>query len=333
LPHRQLAVIATASHTARGASNKRLGMDGKQRYGAIEAGGTKFVCAVGSNADDLIATETFPTTTPMATLARAAEFFCAHIERDGPLAGIGIGSFGPLHLQRGSKLYGRIAATPKPGWAGADILGEIQNRVGQRQSDLRCVLDTDVNCALLGETMWGAGVGYRDLIYLTIGTGIGGGVMVDGHLVHGFAHPEVGHMFVPKLDEDAGFAGSCPFHGDRCIEGLAAGPALHKRWATAVDELPPNHACWTLQAKYLAMLCANLLLTTAPRRIILGGGVMSQLHLFALIREHLRSQLNGYIDFAENGIDLQSLIVPAALGARSGVAGCIALAQLHITSG
>jgi fructokinase len=295
--------------------------DNELNYGAIEAGGTKFVCAVGRDVRHLVAEQTIPTTTPAETLARAAEFFRAHGERNA-LAAIGIGSFGPVHVQPGSRHYGRIAATPKPGWADTDILGEIQ-----RQTGVRCVLDTDVNCALLGESTWGAGVGYRDLIYLTIGTGIGGGIMVDGQRVYGFAHPEVGHLFVPKLAEDAAFAGACPFHGDRCIEGLASGPAMRKRWATAVDQLPVEHPCWALQARYLATLCANLLLTTAPRRIILGGGVMQQAHLFPLIRDSLRAQLNDYIGFASNDIDLQDLIVPAALGSRAGIAGCLELAR------
>lgn len=291
-------------------------------YGAIEAGGTKFVCAVGSDVHDLRRVESFPTTTPQATLALAADFFRTSIEQHGRVAAIGIGSFGPVHVRAGSPHYGHIAATPKPGWAGTDILGEIE-----RQTGVDCRIDTDVNCALLGETRFGAGIGFRDVIYLTIGTGIGGGIMVDGKPVYGFAHPEVGHMLVPKLSDDAAFEGACPFHADRCIEGLAAGPALRKRWGVAADDLASEHPCWSMQSRYIAMLCANLLLTCAPRRIILGGGVMSQAHLFPLIRDQMRAQLNDYIGFSACGIDIENLIVPAALGSRAGIAGCLELAK------
>ncbi len=290
-------------------------------YGAIEAGGTKFVCAVGQDVNHLVMTQSFATTSPQSTLALVAEFFSAAQKQHGSIQAIGIGSFGPVHVQPGPR-FGEIGATPKPGWAGVDILGDVQRLTG-----IESRIDTDVNCALIGEAAWGAGIGYRDLIYLTIGTGIGGGVMVNGHLVYGFAHPEVGHMFVPKLDDDAGFDGGCPFHADRCIEGLAAGPALQKRWGVAADTLAPEHPCWSLQARYIAMLCANLLLTTAPRRIILGGGVMGQAHLFPLIRKHLREQLQGYIGFIAEADGLDEFIVPAALGARAGIAGCLELAK------
>jgi fructokinase len=290
-------------------------------YGAIEAGGTKFVCAVGNDVNTILAKESFATTSPQVTLALAADFFRKALTQHGPIQAIGIGSFGPVQVQSGPH-FGKIGSTPKPGWAGADILGDMQRLTG-----IACRIDTDVNCALLGELKWGAGVGYRDVIYLTIGTGIGGGIMVDGQLVYGRAHPEVGHMFVPKLEDDAAFVGGCPFHADRCIEGLAAGPALQKRWGVAADTLPPEHPCWSLQARYVAMLCANLLLTTAPRRIILGGGVMGQAHLFPLIRDNLCDQLHGYIDFVSAADNLDDFIVPAALGSRAGIAGCLELAK------
>jgi fructokinase len=293
-------------------------------HGAIEAGGTKFVCAIGVPGAGVKHDATFATTTPQQTLALAADFFANAAARHGAIRAIGIGSFGPVHVRRGEPRYGHIARTPKPGWEGVDILGEIQRRTA-----IPAAIDTDVNCALLGEHAHGAGAGYDDLVYVTVGTGIGAGVLVGGKLAYGFAHPEVGHMLVAKCAEDAAFAGSCPFHADRCLEGLASGPALRKRWGTSADTWPIEHPGWALQARYLAVLCANLLLTTAPRRIILGGGVMQQHHLFAAIRSSVHALLHGYIDFAAHGVDLDSAIVPPHLGARAGIVGALELARRH----
>jgi fructokinase len=227
-----------------------------------------------------------------------------------------------VHVRPGSTNYGRIARTPKLRWEGIDMLGEIARGAGAPAA-----IDTDVNIALLGEARHGAGVGYDDVVYVTVGTGIGAGLMVNGRIVYGFAHPEVGHMHVPKLAEDAAFAGICAFHRDRCLEGLASGPALRARWGTGAENLPPEHPGWTLQARYLAALCTNLIVTSAPRRIILGGGVMIQAHLFPRVRESLRELLNGYIDFAANAIELDELVVPAQLGGRAGVVGALELAR------
>lgn len=291
-------------------------------YGAIEAGGTKFVCAVGEDVRRIVAREVFPTTTPAQTLGRVAAFFRDAIQAHGHVQAIGIGSFGPIYMHRGSPRYGHIGTTPKVAWRDTDIVGEIERLTGIGVS-----VDTDVNCALLGEVRHGAGQGQSDAIYLTVGTGIGGGVMVNGAIVHGFAHPEIGHMLLPRLPDDLEFAGTCPFHRGACVEGLASGPAMQQRWGVAAEDLPPDHAAWSLEGRYLATLCANLLLTTAPRRIIMGGGVMQQGHLFSIVRRELTARLNGYIDFAAGGIDPSMLIVPALLGSDAGISGCFELAK------
>jgi fructokinase len=291
-------------------------------YGAIEAGGTKFVCAVGEDVRRIRARDIFPTTTPAQTLGRVAVFFRDAMLAHGRIQAIGIGSFGPIDIHRGSPHYGRIGNTPKLAWRKADIVGETERLTGIGVS-----VDTDVNCALLGEVRHGAGRGIDDAIYLTVGTGIGGGVMVNGTIAHGFAHPEIGHMLLPRLPDDLEFAGACPFHGGACVEGLASGPAMQQRWGVPAGELPPDHAAWSLEGRYLAMLCANLLLTTVPRRIIMGGGVMQQAPLFSIVRRELLSRLNGYIDFAGGGVDPETLIVPALLGPDAGIAGCFEIAK------
>lgn len=291
-------------------------------YGAVEAGGTKFVCAVGEPGGRLLAQASFPTTTPEETLAHVADFFAQAKAQHGGIGAVGIGSFGPVHVRPGSPQYGRIARTPKLRWEGVDMLGEITRGAGAPGA-----IDTDVNIALLGEVRHGAGVGQDDVVYVTVGTGIGAGLLANGRLVYGFAHPEVGHIHVPKLTEDAGFAGVCAFHADRCVEGLASGPALRERWGVGAESLPPEHPAWTMQARYLAALCVNLLVVSAPRRIILGGGVMGQAHLFPRVRDALRELLNGYFDFAAYGIELDDFVVPAQLGGRAGVVGALELAR------
>ena len=291
-------------------------------YGAVEAGGTKFVCALAQADGVVLAHAQLPTTTPQQTLARVADFFLSAQRRHGAVAAVGIGAFGPLHLRRGEAAYGHLARTPKAGWQGVDMLGEIA-----RAASAPATIDTDVNAALIGEVRHGAGVGCADVAYITVGTGIGAGLLVGGRIAYGFSHPEVGHMHIPKLAGDENFAGVCPFHADRCLEGLACGPALRARWGKDAHELPIEHPAWARQAHYLAVACLNLLVTCAPRRIILGGGVMRQAHLIALVREQLHSLLGGYIDFAAHGIEPGDVIVPAGLGDRAGMVGALELAR------
>jgi fructokinase len=284
--------------------------------GAIEAGGTKFVCGVGTGIEDL-KTVRIPTTSPEETICTAVEFLKK--EAAGSLAAVGIGSFGPIDLRRDSAAFGHITTTPKLEWRNCDLAGAIGRALG-----VPLGFDTDVNAAALGEARWGAGRGLSDFLYLTVGTGIGGGAMVRGHLLHGLMHPEMGHVWLPHDRAADPFRGCCPYHGD-CLEGLASGPAIEARWGTPADRLPADHPAWALEARYLALALATWVCTLSPKRIIIGGGVMQQTHLFALIREDLKCMLNGYIAVRE--VDEPEYVVPPALGARAGVLGALELAR------
>ena len=289
-------------------------------YAGIEAGGTKFVCAIGGGPDDILAQRTLPTTTPQETLRKTLDFIDQSTEGYGPLAGIGIASFGPLDPNPGSATYGYITATPKPGWSDFDFVGTVRERF-----DGPVGFDTDVNGAALGEWRWGAAGGLDTFIYLTIGTGIGGGGLVNGSLMHGLIHPEMGHIRIPHNLERDPFPGSCPFHGD-CLEGLANGPAMEKRWGQRAETLPLDHPAWDLEAHYIALGLVNFICMLSPQRIILGGGVMSQPQLFPLIREKVLMQLNEYVQSPQILDRIDEYIVPPGLGSRAGVLGAIALA-------
>lgn len=283
----------------------------------LEAGGTKFVCAVGTGPADVRAEARFPTTTPADTLAQCIAFF-----RQFPnIAALGIASFGPVDLRPASPAYGRITSTPKPSWADADIVRPLQ-----RALNVPVALDIDVNGAALGEWRWGAAQGLDTFMYLTVGTGIGGGGMVGGQLMHGLLHPEMGHIRIPHDWQADPFAGICPFHGD-CLEGLAAGPALEVRWGTRAETLPPDHPAWELEARYLALALQTYICTLSPQRIILGGGVMAQKHLLPLIRTQVQNLLNSYLSTPALLEDIESYIVPPALGGRAGVLGALVLAK------
>ncbi len=286
-------------------------------YGGIEAGGTKFVCAVGTGPDDIRAETRFPTTTPQETIRRAIAFF----REQGELEAIGIASFGPLDPDPASPTFGYITSTPKPGWANTDLVGPIKAALG-----VPVRFDTDVNGAALGEGRWGAAQGLDTFLYLTIGTGIGGGAMAEGNLLHGAMHPEMGHIRIPHNWEADPFEGICPFHGD-CLEGLASGPALEARWGTRAETLPEDHPAWELEAGYIAHALVNFTLTLAPQRIILGGGVMEQAQLFPLVRAKVRELLNGYLQVSEIAEGIDEFIVPPGLGGRAGVLGAIALGE------
>ena len=286
--------------------------------GGIEAGGTKFVCAIGTGPNDIRAQTRFPTSGPEETLGQAIEFFRSYGE---PVAGIGIGSFGPVDLDPASSTYGYVTSTPKPGWQQTDVRGPIQAALG-----VPVAFDTDVNVAALGEYIWGAGRGLQTFLYLTIGTGIGGGGMVEGNLLHGLVHPEVGHIRIPHNREADPFPGICPFHGD-CWEGLACGPAMERRWGRRAEELPADHPAWRLEAHYLALALVNLICTVSPQRIILGGGVMHQPHLFPLVRHEVQALLNGYVRSPALLNMIDTFLVSPALQGRSGMLGAIALAQ------
>jgi fructokinase len=287
-------------------------------FGAIEAGGTKFVCGVGTGPADL-KTKEFPTTSPEATIAAAAEFI--REEARDQLRGVGIASFGPVDLDRSSPSYGHITSTPKLSWQNYDIAGAV---AGALRTPIG--FDTDVNGAALGEARWGAGQGLSDFVYLTVGTGIGGGAMAGGALLHGLMHPEMGHIRIPHDLARDPYPGACPFHGD-CLEGLASGPAMNERWGVSGRDLPPDHPGWELEAHYLALGLANWVCSLSPKRFILGGGVMAQGHLFDRVRRELGRLLNGYIRVREITDCMDRYVVPPQLGARAGVLGALALAE------
>jgi fructokinase len=295
-------------------------------YGGIEAGGTKVVCAVGTGPEDLRAETRFPTTTPEETLGRAISFF-RDVQAGEPITAIGIGSFGPLGPTPGRADYGYITSTPKPGWANADFAGTVGRALG-----VPVGFDTDVNAAALGEWRWGAARGLDTFIYLTIGTGVGGGGMVNGGLMHGLVHPEMGHIRLPRDPQADPFPGHCPYHGD-CLEGLASGPAVEARWGVRGETLPEDHPAWALEAHYLALACVTFICTLSPQRIILGGGIMSQEHLFPPIRREVLRLLNGYVRSPEITERIEEYIVPPGLGNRAGALGAIALAALHADDG
>lgn len=283
--------------------------------GAVEAGGTKFVLAVGTASGNVLASHRLPTTTPAETLAAAANWFGAQ----PPLAAIGIGSFGPAVLDPASPRYGHITDTPKPGWSDCDIAGHFARRFG-----VPIGFDTDVNGAALGEYLHGAGKAGQSLAYVTVGTGIGGGLVIGGEPVHGAAHPEMGHLFPRRPAGDTSFAGICPFHGD-CLEGLASGPAIKARWGASLDQLPAGHEAHAIVADYLAQLCHTLFALTAVETIVLGGGVSQAPGLVERVRRRSAELSAGYLPGGK-----RHAVVAPGLGQNAGIVGALVLAARAI---
>ena len=293
----------------------------KKLFGAIEAGGTKFVCAAGSDPHDLAAETRIATTTPVATLAAAVDFFDGVVAEHGALAAVGIAAFGPVDLKPASPTFGRLLATPKSGWAAADLVAPFAQRFG-----CPVAIDTDVNAAALAEALHGAGRNCGTVVYVTVGTGIGGGVAVDGRTLKGSLHPEMGHIRVLRHARDRDFAGICPFHGD-CLEGLASGPAIEARYGAPLDRLPRDHEAVRVIGYYLGQLATSIVLLLAPERVIFGGGVMNAEPVLHEIRAACANLLNGYAGPGADAAALDRLIVTPGLGRRSGIAGAITLAQ------
>ena len=289
-------------------------------YGAIEAGGTKFVCVVASGPGEVVDEIRYPTTTPDETLGRAIQFFKPFVD-SGQIGAVGVGAFGPLDLDPDSSTYGYITATPKPGWSNADVRGTLQ-----RTLNIEVAIDTDVNAAGLGEFTWGASRGQDPSLYLTIGTGIGGGYIKDGRSLLGLLHPEMGHIRIPHNHELDPFLGACPFHGD-CFEGLASGPAIEKRLGVKGASVPETDAFWDLEAEYIASALVNFIVTLSPRKIILGGGVMQRDFLFPKVRRRVLELLNGYVVSKTLLENIDHYIVPPGLGNQAGSMGAIALAM------
>jgi fructokinase len=288
------------------------------RYGGIEAGGTKWVCGITDTPGKIEQSETFPTTTPGETLARAIRFFT----RNGPVDAIGVGAFGPVDIHPSSPTWGSITTTPKPGWAHTDLVGPLRAAI-----NVPIAFDTDVNAAALGEWRWGAAVGLDTFFYITVGTGIGGGAIVNSHIVHGLLHPELGHMRVPHDRVRDPFDGVCPYHGD-CLEGLASGEALRRRWGQAGEQLT-DQAAWEIEAEYLALALMNAICLLSPQRVVIGGGVAKHPALLPAARRRLTGLLGGYLNVPEltDPDKLAGYVVAPRLGDCSGVVGAIELAR------
>ncbi len=289
-------------------------------FGGIESGGTKFVCAAGTGPEDLCARVSIPTTSPDETIRCVIEFFREATRRE-KISAVGIASFGPVDLHPDSAQFGFITSTPKPGWRNTDLAGPIRRALG-----VPVAFDTDVNGAALAEGIWGAARGLDNFVYLTVGTGIGGGGIIEGRMIHGALHPEMGHMRVTHDWSADPFPGACPFHGD-CWEGLAAGPAIEARWREKAENLPSNHPAWVLEAHYLAQGLMNVICAISPRRVILAGGVMQRAELLPLVHRETLRLLNGYLQVKEITDRMHDYIVLPTLGDNAGVLGAIALAQ------
>src|SRR5579875_208818 len=290
---------------------------GAALFGGLETGGSWCVCALGTGPEHILAREQLPTTTPLETLARIVGFFQA---AEAPAA-IGVGAFGPVDLHTSSPHWGEVTRTPKPGWSNA-VIGPVL----QRELGVPVRFDTDVAAAAIGEHRWGAGAGSDALCYMTVGTGVGVGLLLGGRPWHGIVHPEVGHMRVPHDLLVDPFPGTCPYHGD-CLEGLTCGPALEQRWGRPAEQLEEDHPAWELEAGYIAAALANIVFTVGPDRIIVGGGVLGQATLLPRIRRRLRELLGGYLQTPVLDPGLERYVVAPALGDDAGVLGAIAMAE------
>ncbi|MEY4588363.1 MAG: hypothetical protein RL497_439 [Pseudomonadota bacterium] len=288
-------------------------------FAGIEAGGTKFNCVIGKPGGDIVHQQQFSTAQPSETLPLIQSYFLQQSQKYGPISALGIGSFGPVQLDKHAPDYGAILDTPKPGWQGLNWLAYWSKAL-----PIPVALQTDVNAALIAEHSQGTGMGLRHLVYVTVGTGIGAGVMVNGEILQGASHPELGHVAVKRRSDDT-FAGVCPFHQD-CLEGLASGPALTQRWMMPAQQLPAMHPAWDLQAYYLAQMCVNITLCYGPERIILGGGVAAQGQLLPLIRQKFVQQINGYCrkDIIQA---VDTYIQRSSLGGNAGQIGSLLLAE------
>lgn len=285
-------------------------------FGTLEAGGTKMVLSVGNEENELLEQASIPTEQPEKTIPAMIEWF-----RGKGIVSLGIGTFGPVDLKKDSPTYGWITKTPKPGWSNKPLLPQMRDELG-----IPALIDTDVNAAALAEWKMGAARKVNSCLYVTVGTGVGAGLVIEGHLVHGMVHPELGHMVLRQEPNDPTPDGFCPYH-QGCLEGLASGPAIEKRWGKKGYELPQDHEAWQLEADYLAQMCMNAICAFSPEKIILGGGVMQQKHLFPMIRKKTLALLNEYVQAKEILEDIDHYIVEPGLGTKSGATGALLLAR------
>ncbi len=287
------------------------------KLGALEAGGTKMVCAIGDEKGNILEQISIPTETPEITIPKLLSFY-----EGKEIEALGIGCFGPIDVNRKSDTYGYITTTPKLAWQNYNIAGAFKEAL-----DVPVGFDTDVNGSALGEYTWGIARGLNSCVYMTVGTGVGIGIISEGRLVHGMLHPEGGHMLLSRSREDT-YQGFCPFH-ENCLEGLAAGPAIEGRWGKKAVELAGEQKVWELEAEYIAQALVNLTCILSPERIILGGGVMHQMQLFPMIRSRFRQLLNGYLKTKELE-DLDTFIVPQSLDDKQGIMGALKLGMMEL---
>jgi fructokinase len=288
------------------------------RYGAVEAGGTKFICAIGTARGEILEDTRIDTRDPISTLSEVLRFFNSAESSARPLVAFGVAAFGPLELRRDSARYGFITNTPKPGWRDTDLLGTLSRAYARPIG-----FDTDVNAAALAELRWGAGQGLESMVYMTVGTGIGGGVIQHGLPVHGLMHPEIGHISVRRHPADAAFPGVCPFHRD-CLEGMASGPAIVARTGRRLDQSGDLDAIWDIESDYLGQLAAQLVLMYSPQRIVFGGGVMQQLRLLRSVQARMLHWLHDYLPHPE--LRAEGFVCAPGLAGASGIKGALALA-------
>lgn len=283
------------------------------KLGALEAGGTKMVCAVGNENGEIFERISIPTETPDITMPKIIDYF-----KDKEIEALGVGCFGPIDLNRSSETYGYITTTPKLAWANYNIVGVLKDAL-----HIPVGFDTDVNGSALGEATWGITKGLENSMYITIGTGIGAGVISNGKLLHGMLHPEAGHVLLRKHPDDT-YEGKCPYH-KTCLEGLAAGPAIEARWGKKGVELADKKEVWEMEAYYIAQALVDYIVILSPQRIVLGGGVMHQEQMMPLVRQQVKEQLNAYIRTKELE-DLESYIVLPSLDDNQGIMGALKLA-------
>lgn len=288
------------------------------RIGAIEAGGTKIICGIGNEHGQIERKISFPTETPIIAMEKINEFFA-----NEQLDALGVGTFGPIDVNKASETYGFITTTPKPGWGNFNILAELKKMI-----EVPIGFDTDVNGAALAEATWGSAKGMKSCVYYTIGTGVGVGVYAEGQLIHGLLHPEAGHIPVKRHPDDT-YEGSCPYHKD-CLEGVAAGPAIERRYGVKGSELSVDHEAWKIEAYYIAQALTSTVLLLSPEKIILGGGVMHQEQLFPLIHEQLQQNLNGYVQHPMILENIEQYVVAPGLGDEAGLCGAIAIGLLAL---
>lgn len=286
-------------------------------YAVVEGGGTKFNCAIVDQQRNVLQDTRIPTTSPEETIDAVCRFFLAQREQGYAFSTLGLACFGPLDLDPNSSSYGSVTATPKPLWSHYNVVNHLTSKLG-----CQVAIDTDVNGAALAEYLWGASQDTQVSVYMTIGTGVGGGVIVNGRPIHGLIHPEIGHMLIAPPDN---IRGVCPFHGN-CVEGLASGTAMGKIWQQPAETLPADHPAWEAQAQVLATLCHNLLVCYSPQKIVFGGGVMAKPGLLDRVIQLTNTSLNQYL-MMPTGLSLDDIICLPGLGERSGLFGALALAM------